>query len=207
MPGVDCSKWYVAGSSILACWTRCFSSSAMVCWYWSIRAASAPIDSCVEACSKRLAMLAIVRLPGQPAVEGRQVVLAVRVLNVGDQLRFLADEEGSAPQQVAGFAHGPRVDVRHREHPAAQQAGDLAGVDAVVLGLAAVDGFHVQGVAEREGDRLVFAQIGEPVPGEHALAADDEPVAEGFDRVEEGFGTGGQILLEDGLAVAGRGCG
>ena len=60
------------------------------------------------------------------------------------------------------------------KHAAAQQAGDLGGVDRVVLGLAAVDGLHVQGVAEDEGDALVFAEVGEPVPGEHALAADDQ---------------------------------
>ena len=77
----------------------------------------------------------------------------------------------------------------------------------VVLGLAAVDGFHVQGVAEHEGDRLVLAEVGEPVPGEHALAADDEAVAEGRDGVEEGVGAGGQIAFEDGLAARGRGCG
>ncbi len=48
--------------------------------------------------------------------------------------------------------------------------------------------------------RLAFAQVGEPVPGEHALDADDEAVAEGLDGVEEGVGRGGQVLLEDGLA-------
>ncbi len=81
------------------------------------------------------------------------------------------------------------------KHAAAEQAGDLAGVDLVVLGLAAVDGLHVQGVAEDEGDALVLAEVGEPVPGEHALAADDEAVAEGRDGVEEGVGLGGQIAV------------
>ena len=49
--------------------------------------------------------------------------------------------------------------------------------------------------------RLVLAQVGEPVPGEHALAADDEAVAEGLDGIEEGVGRGGQVLLEDGRAL------
>jgi hypothetical protein len=57
--------------------------------------------------------------------------------------------------------------------PPAQQPGDLAGVDAIVLRLAAVDGFHVQGVAKHERDVLVGTEIGDPVPGEHALGADD----------------------------------
>jgi len=49
---------------------------------------------------------------------------------------------------------------------------------------------HGQGVAQHEGDALVFAQIGEPVPGEHALAANDEVFAERLDGAEEGLGLG-----------------
>ena len=63
-------------------------------------------------------------------------------------------------KQVAGLALPLRVDVGQREHAAAEQGGELAGVDLVVLGLAAVDGLHVQGVAEDEGDVLLFAQVG-----------------------------------------------
>ena len=64
-----------------------------------------------------------------------------------------------------------------------------------------MDHLHVEGVAEDEGDLLVRAQIGEPVPGEHALGADDEPVAKRLDRVEEGGGRGGQVAIEDRLAL------
>jgi hypothetical protein len=51
-----------------------------------------------------------------------------------------------------------------------------------------------------ERDRVVFAQIGQPVPGEHALGPDDEVRPERLDRFEEGVRVGGQVLLEDGLA-------
>jgi hypothetical protein len=100
----------------------------------------------------------------------------------------------------AGFALGPRINVGHREHAAPQQAGDLGGVDAIVLRLAAVNRFHVERMAEREPDRVILAQIGEPVPGEHAFAADDEPRAKGRHGVEEGVGASGQIAFENGLA-------
>jgi hypothetical protein len=35
-----------------------------------------------------------------------------------------------------------------------------------------VDGFHVQGVAEGEMDAFAAAEVGEPVPGKHALDGD-----------------------------------
>src|SRR5262249_7441172 len=73
------------------------------------------------------------------------------------------------------------------------------GVDLVALALAAVDGLHVQGVPEHEGEALFVAQVGEPVPAEQALAADDEVVAEGGDGVEEGGAVGGDGLLEEGV--------
>src|SRR4051812_15999265 len=86
------------------------------------------------------------------------------------------------------FAHAPGVDVGERKGAATQEAGDLGGVDLVVLGLAAVDGFHVEGVAEHDGDLLLLAEVGQPVPGEHALGADDEAIAEGSDGAQEAVG-------------------
>ena len=71
-----------------------------------------------------------------------------------------------------------------------------AGVDLVGLGLAAVDGLHVQGVSQDEGDVVLLAEVGEPVPGEHALAGDGETVAAGSDGAEEGVGSGGDGLAE-----------
>lgn len=118
-----------------------------------------------------------------------------------DELAALADEVAAAAEQIARLALVPRVDVSHREHAAAQQAGDLGGVEAIILGLAAVDGLHVQGVAEHEGQLVVGTEVGEPVPGEHALAADDDAVAIGSYGVEERRGRRRQIALEDGLAV------
>jgi len=64
-----------------------------------------------------------------------------------------------------------------------------------------VDHAHVQGVAEDKGDLMVFAQVGEPVPREHALDSDDQAVAEGVHGIEKGLRLGGQVLLEDGLAL------
>ena len=49
---------------------------------------------------------------------------------------------------------------------------------------------------------VVAAEVGEPVPAVHALAADDEAVAEGCDGLEEGFGGGGEVAAESGLSVA-----
>src|SRR5579872_2767230 len=96
----------------------------------------------------------------------------------------------------------PRMpSVGEREVAAAQQTGDFAGVDLVVLGLAAVDGLHVQGVSQDEGDVLSLAQVGEPVPGEHALDADDESGAEGCDGAEKALRPAGQVFVEDDESV------
>src|SRR5262245_52646236 len=56
-------------------------------------------------------------------------------------------------------------------------------------------------MAQGEGDRLVFAQVGQPVPGEHALAPDDQVLAVRPDGLEEDIRIGGEVLLEDGLAL------
>jgi hypothetical protein len=71
------------------------------------------------------------------------------------------------------------------------------GVDLIGLGLAAVNGLHVQGVAQHEGDALIVTEVGEPVPSKQALAGDGEVVAERGDDAEEGVGAGGDGLLQD----------
>jgi hypothetical protein len=79
---------------------------------------------------------------------------------------------------------------------AAEQHGDLVGIKAVVLALAAVDGLHVQGVAEHEGNLLGGAQVRQPIPGEHALAADHQTVAKGRDGPEKGPRLGPKIDVQ-----------
>ena len=41
-----------------------------------------------------------------------------------------------------------RIHVRLVQHLSSEQARDLQGIDLVVLGLAAMNGLHVEGVAE-----------------------------------------------------------
>jgi hypothetical protein len=130
-----------------------------------------------------------------------QIELAVGVDDVSNELGPLPHEERASSEQVAGLAFGSRVGVGEGEQSAAEHARELGGVDLVALGLALVDVLHGQGVAQSEGDALVGAQIGEPVPGEHALATDDEVLAIGLDGAEELGGAGGQVLREDGLTL------
>jgi hypothetical protein len=64
-----------------------------------------------------------------------------------------------------------------------------------------VDVLHGQGVAEGERDLLHFAQVGQPVPGEHALDADHQVRAVRGDGVQEGGRVGRQVVGEDRLAL------
>lgn len=73
--------------------------------------------------------------------------------------------------------------------------GDLVRVDSVVLRFTAVDGLHVESVAEHEANALARAQIGESVPGEDALDGDDEVVATRCNHAQEGLGLGAQVLV------------
>lgn len=108
-------------------------------------------------------------------------------------------------QQVAGRAHLGRVDVGHRDGAAAQEHGELFGVDAVVLRLAAVNGLEVECVGEDDVDAVLHTEVGEPVPAEDALDADGEILAVGRDGLKEGLAPAGDapvkhdrpVLVED----------
>ena len=59
-----------------------------------------------------------------------------------------------------------------------------------------MDGLHVEGVSQDEGDVLIVAEVGEPVPAVDALAGDDEAVSEGGDGGEEGVGARRVVAVE-----------
>jgi hypothetical protein len=88
-----------------------------------------------------------------------------------------------------------------RQGAATQKRGDFLGVDAIVLRLAAVNGLHVQGVTEHEGNLLLGAQVGQPVPGEHAFTGDDQPLAIGRDGFEKGGRLGHDFAVQHLVAL------
>ena len=141
---------------------------------------------------------------GDLLAERREVVLGVGVLDVGEEVGAAADEVGSPAQEVPGGSHLGGVDVGHGEGAAPQEGGDLVGVDLVVLDLGAVDGLHGEGVAQDELDPLAPAEVGDPVPGEDALDADDQVGSAGGDGLEERVGRGATVLVKHDLAVTGE---
>ena len=105
------------------------------------------------------------------------------------------------PEQVTGRPHLGGIDVGLREHAAAQQHGNLLGIDLVVFGLAAVDGFHIEGMAEDKGNAFLGTEVGEPVPGEDTFDGDDQIVPIGRNGLEKRFWAGFHVPVQQDLAV------
>jgi len=63
-----------------------------------------------------------------------------------------------------------------------------------------MDGAHVEGVAEDEGDVVLGAEIGDPVPGEETLDADDDVGPVGGEGLEEQLLVGRNFRLADDLS-------
>jgi hypothetical protein len=133
---------------------------------------------------------------------GPQVGLTAGGVDVAVEVGALAEEAQACAEQIAQAPSLLGIGVGRREVAALEEAGDGLGVLAVALGLVAVHGLHGVGMAEDEGDAGVAAGIGEPVPAVHALASDEEPIAERGDGAEEGVGVGGQVASEADLAIA-----
>jgi hypothetical protein len=136
-----------------------------------------------------------------PLLEVREVVLGVGVLDVSEELGALPDEEGASPHEVACGPLLVGIEVAVGEIAAAQQGGDLEGIDAVVLRLPCMDGLHVECVAEDELDAFLFAEVGDPVPAEDALDGDDEVPAVGLEGLEELVGVAGELLVDERAAI------
>jgi hypothetical protein len=129
-----------------------------------------------------------VSLVGQLLFEFFEVVLAVGVLDVDEQLRPFSHDVISTAQQITGCAHGSGVGVGHREGASAEEGGDFFRIDSIVFAFAAMDSLHVEGMAQDEGDLFLDADIGEPVPDKHAFDGHRDIFAVWFDGPEECLG-------------------
>ena len=80
--------------------------------------------------------------------------------------------------------------------------GDLERVLFVVLGLAAVNGLHGQGVPEHKQDLFGQTEIGEPVPVVSGLDSNDEiSTAKGLEGVEQFLRLCFEITMQHDLAI------
>jgi hypothetical protein len=136
-----------------------------------------------------------------PLVQGRQVVLGVGVLDVGQQLAALPGEEQASTQEVSGGPHLSGVDIGVGEIAAPQQGRDLVRVEPIILGLAAVDRFHVESMAEDKGDALFTAEVGDPIPAEQALDGDRQVLSVGSEGLQQLLSITGQFPVDEDCAL------
>src|SRR5215831_18518727 len=89
----------------------------------------------------------MVSFVGHLLADLRQVILAVGILHMCEKFRAFAHEVRAASEQIAGGAQHRRIDIDLGPHAAAEQRRNLLGIDLVVVGLATVNGFHVESMA------------------------------------------------------------
>jgi hypothetical protein len=78
---------------------------------------------------------------------------------------------------------------------------NLLRIDFVVFRLATVDGFHIEGMAEDEGNAFLGTEVGEPVPGEDTFDRHDKTIAVGGNRLEKRFRGRLHILVQHDFPV------
>jgi hypothetical protein len=88
------------------------------------------------------------------------------------------------------------------EHPPTEQHRKLVGLDFVVFGFTAVNGFHVEGVAKDEGNLLLGTEISEPVPREETFDSDDDILAIGRNDLEQGVWAGLHVTRHHDLPIS-----
>jgi len=100
-----------------------------------------------------------VRLVRQLLADLGQIVLTVRILDVGSEFGALAHQMTPPPQQVPGGAQLGGVDLGLGQHPAAQQHRDLVGVNLIVLGFAPVTRLPREGRAPDKGAPFLLTPV------------------------------------------------
>jgi hypothetical protein len=69
------------------------------------------------------------------------------------------------------------------------------GVNFIVLGFAAMNRLHIEGVPQDKGNPFLTTEVRQPVPGEDALYADNQIVPIRSNDAQKRFGRRRQILV------------
>jgi hypothetical protein len=59
-----------------------------------------------------------------------------------------------------------------------------------------MDRFHIEGMAQNEGDVFLGTEIGDPVPGEHAFDGNHDVLTEGSNGTEKSFRLCVNVLMD-----------
>ena len=122
---------------------------------------------------------------GTGLAQGRTVVGQLMRLDAAKQFAAAPHIEEALAQERAQRAFLGGIDVGRGDEVGAQQVGEFFGINAVVLVLAAVDGFEVEGVSQDKVQAGGLTGIRQPIPPEHAFGADGQVVAIRRDELEE----------------------
>jgi hypothetical protein len=117
--------------------------------------------------------------------KSREGILAVGMVDMGQECAAWAGQGHAAAQEVVGRAHLGRRAIGRREHPAAQEDGDFMGVARVIVGLATRDGLHREGMTEDTRETVCSPAVSKPVPRNHACGRQDDLIAAGGAGLEK----------------------
>ena len=140
-------------------------------------------------------------LPAEIFDDGRQVVLRVGVFDMGQEFCPFSHEMIPSAHEVSSGPHFRRIDVGHGDHASSKQRCNFMRIDPVILGFASVDGFHVEGVSQDEGDIFFCTEISDPIPGEHAFHGDDDIFSIGRNDFEEPFLLCRQVPVNEDVSI------
>ena len=142
-----------------------------------------------------------VGLVGDLCAEGGQVLLALGLVDLGQECGAFVRQRPAAPAQVPG---GTPVGGRARglrEPPTTQQRRHLWRVDLVVFGRATLAGLQRAGMAQDNREACMGPQVREPVPGAQALDRHDEPLSRRGKGLQEGLRVGLHMARHQNLAA------
>jgi len=110
----------------------------------------------------------------------------------------------AADNPNTGRTHGSGIDIGHGECPSPEKRSYFIGIDFIVLCLASMNSFHVQGMSQNKWDVVIFTEICYPVPGKHAFNGNAQIILKGFDGLGKGLGISFHVLCNTTWPVESR---
>jgi hypothetical protein len=132
---------------------------------------------------------------GHRLADRRPRILAVGIVDVGQELGPVACQRHPAPEQGAGRPHGRRRDSGLREPTTAKPRRNVWCIDRVVCGLAPMARRHGEGMPSTQGLPSCAQRAASQVPGEETFDPDDDILAIGCESREQRVWGGWQVTV------------
>jgi hypothetical protein len=131
----------------------------------------------------------------------REVGLALGIGNMRQEHSAIPPERHATPQEGTGGPHLRRIAIRLRQPTTPEEGRNFWRIALVMFGLAAMNRWHGEGLAQDEGHAFSGTESSQPIPGKDTRDGHHQMVTIGRNGLQERLWSGFHVAVHEDFTV------